>query len=192
MAQKLHVRFGIATAPMNVDYQDLQRVWREADKFPRLSMRGSSTTACRSVATRLVATRTERSTKAGRCSRPWLRRPSAFGSACSSPVTASARPPCWPRSPPPSTSSRADGSTSGSAPARDRTTLWPDDRDRPRPRNRHPLNPPGCLLRAAQHRARGDRKGGRGGFHAHRFRLPSPWRPGIARWVADELIAPST
>jgi alkanesulfonate monooxygenase SsuD/methylene tetrahydromethanopterin reductase-like flavin-dependent oxidoreductase (luciferase family) len=29
-------RFGIMTAPMNVDYLDIQRVWREADEIPQI------------------------------------------------------------------------------------------------------------------------------------------------------------
>src|SRR6201747_2982261 len=29
-------RFGIATAPMQVDYQDILRVWREADAIPEI------------------------------------------------------------------------------------------------------------------------------------------------------------
>jgi alkanesulfonate monooxygenase SsuD/methylene tetrahydromethanopterin reductase-like flavin-dependent oxidoreductase (luciferase family) len=36
MSQEPRPRFGIMTAPMQVDYQDLQRVWREADKIPEI------------------------------------------------------------------------------------------------------------------------------------------------------------
>jgi len=31
-----HVSFGIATAPQQVDYADIVRVWREADTVPEL------------------------------------------------------------------------------------------------------------------------------------------------------------
>ena len=36
MAQKTRPRFGIGTAPMQVDYQDVLRVWREADGIPEI------------------------------------------------------------------------------------------------------------------------------------------------------------
>ena len=36
MTQTNGVSFGIATAPQQVDYQDLQRVWREADGIPEI------------------------------------------------------------------------------------------------------------------------------------------------------------
>jgi len=32
----MHVRFGIATAPQQVSYQDILRVWREADTIPQI------------------------------------------------------------------------------------------------------------------------------------------------------------
>ena len=34
MTQTTGVSFGIATAPMQVDYPDIVRVWREADGIP--------------------------------------------------------------------------------------------------------------------------------------------------------------
>lgn len=36
MAQTSRPRFGILTAPMQVDYQDILRVWREADTIPEI------------------------------------------------------------------------------------------------------------------------------------------------------------
>jgi alkanesulfonate monooxygenase SsuD/methylene tetrahydromethanopterin reductase-like flavin-dependent oxidoreductase (luciferase family) len=36
MAHTTHPRFGIMTAPMNVDYADIVRVWREADAIPEI------------------------------------------------------------------------------------------------------------------------------------------------------------
>jgi len=36
MPQVTRPRFGIATAPMNVDYHDILRVWREADTIPEI------------------------------------------------------------------------------------------------------------------------------------------------------------
>ena len=36
MMQPVRPRFGIATAPMQVDYQDILRVWREADAIPEI------------------------------------------------------------------------------------------------------------------------------------------------------------
>ena len=36
MSQEPRPRFGIMTAPMQVDYHDLQRVWSEADKIPEI------------------------------------------------------------------------------------------------------------------------------------------------------------
>jgi alkanesulfonate monooxygenase SsuD/methylene tetrahydromethanopterin reductase-like flavin-dependent oxidoreductase (luciferase family) len=36
MPQTPHVRFGIATAPMNVDYPDILNVWREADTIQEI------------------------------------------------------------------------------------------------------------------------------------------------------------
>ncbi len=36
MPDKSGPRFGIATVPMNVDYQDVLRVWREADAIPQI------------------------------------------------------------------------------------------------------------------------------------------------------------
>jgi alkanesulfonate monooxygenase SsuD/methylene tetrahydromethanopterin reductase-like flavin-dependent oxidoreductase (luciferase family) len=36
MSHEPRPRFGIMTAPMQVDYHDLQRVWREADKIPEI------------------------------------------------------------------------------------------------------------------------------------------------------------
>ena len=32
----MHVRFGIATAPQQVSYDDIRRVWREADTIPEI------------------------------------------------------------------------------------------------------------------------------------------------------------
>src|SRR5579864_3937928 len=32
----MHVRFGIATAPQQVSYDDIRRVWREADTIPQI------------------------------------------------------------------------------------------------------------------------------------------------------------
>ena len=107
--------FGIATAPQQVGYHDVLRVWREADTIPRDRAR----LAVRSPACRSPATRTARSSKAGRCCQPSPRRPSGCASGLL--VTSNRfRPPgaCWPRSPRPSTSSPAGGSTSASARAR--------------------------------------------------------------------------
>ena len=36
MTHTTRPRFGIMTAPMNVDYQDILRVWREADMIPEI------------------------------------------------------------------------------------------------------------------------------------------------------------
>ena len=36
MARTTHARFGIMTAPMQVDYHDVLRVWREADAIPEI------------------------------------------------------------------------------------------------------------------------------------------------------------
>ncbi|GGT17641.1 hypothetical protein GCM10010254_42730 [Streptomyces chromofuscus] len=36
MSHTLRPRFGIMTAPMQVDYQDVLRVWREADAVPEI------------------------------------------------------------------------------------------------------------------------------------------------------------
>src|SRR5258707_2787990 len=36
MPQTLRPRFGIATAPQQVDYHDILRVWREADTIPQI------------------------------------------------------------------------------------------------------------------------------------------------------------
>jgi alkanesulfonate monooxygenase SsuD/methylene tetrahydromethanopterin reductase-like flavin-dependent oxidoreductase (luciferase family) len=37
MPRTPHVRFGIATAPMNVDYQDILTIWREADTIAEIA-----------------------------------------------------------------------------------------------------------------------------------------------------------
>src|ERR1700755_2923401 len=34
--QKSQVKFGIMTAPSQVDYEDIRRVWREADTIPQI------------------------------------------------------------------------------------------------------------------------------------------------------------
>jgi hypothetical protein len=44
MSQTSSVRFGIMTAPSQVEYADVLRVWREADKMQEMSTRGSSIT----------------------------------------------------------------------------------------------------------------------------------------------------
>jgi len=36
MSHPTRPRFGIMTAPMQVDYHDVQRVWQEADKIPEI------------------------------------------------------------------------------------------------------------------------------------------------------------
>ena len=66
-------------------------------------------------------------------------------------------------------------------------------RDRPRPGRDHPLDPPAGLLRPARLHAGRDRPRRRRRLQPHR---PEPARPlpraGVARWVADSLIAPFT
>jgi len=37
MSQQSHVTFGIKTTPMHVDYQDILRVWQEADDLPEIA-----------------------------------------------------------------------------------------------------------------------------------------------------------
>ena len=70
--------FGIATAPMQVAYHDILRVWREADAIGEIEHAW--------LFDHLHAdrrrSRAGRSSRAGRCCRPWPRRPSGCASAC--------------------------------------------------------------------------------------------------------------
>ncbi len=106
--------FGIMTAPSQVDYGDVLRVWRDADAIPEIEH------AWLFDHLMPIGGDPERTDLRGLDAAGGARRPDASGcaSACWSPATASGRPRCWPRSPRPSTSSPAGGSTSASAPAR--------------------------------------------------------------------------
>ncbi|CAM5604017.1 hypothetical protein SGRIM119S_02247 [Streptomyces griseorubiginosus] len=110
--------FGIMTAPMQTGYHDILRVWREADAIPAIRhawlfdhlmpIGGDPDGPAYEGWTLLsaLAAQTRR-----------LRLGVMVDAA-----TGSGRPPCWPRSPRPSTSSPTAGWTSASASAPDQAT----------------------------------------------------------------------
>ena len=71
-------RFGIMTAPMQVDYDDVLRVWREADTIPAIEPAWLFDHLMP-----IGGDPTDRPTRAGRCCRRWPHRPSGCASACS-------------------------------------------------------------------------------------------------------------